>query len=239
MTDLPPELQALYTAERASNVADLAGRASVRAKITTSVGAVRPGAGSATRTALTVAKVLVAIALVVGAGVLATRSSHVASGGHATPIAATAGASPVVPAVEIQSAPRGLPPTTAAPQSTAANVSAETPRVAPTKNVRARKAGPVTSDQAPSQTQAELLHAAWLALSSDEAKSALSLVERDAADHPTGALVEERFAIQIEALAALHRTSEAEALFTRFASLYPDSVHRAHLAHAVGAKESL
>ncbi|HEY4178199.1 MAG TPA: hypothetical protein VGM90_15235 [Kofleriaceae bacterium] len=236
MTDLPPELQALYSAERASNVADLARRASVRAKVAASMGSAPLGAGSAARTALTVAKVLVAVALVVGAGVLATRGGHVARSGLASPVPAVASAPPVIP-VAIRPAPHEMPAAVAPTMSS--SVSAETPRLAPTTHVRPRKVALATPDPTPAQTQAELLHAAWLALSHEQPNDALALAQTDAAEHPTGPLVEERLAIQIEALAALHRTTEADALFTRFASLYPGSVHRSRLAQAIGAKESL
>lgn len=79
-------------------------------------------------------------------------------------------------------------------------------------------------------TEAQLLHAAWMA--HDPAR-ALALVHQDAQLHPDGPLAEERAAIEAIALANLHQVDDARAAATRFYSLYPNSTHRALVERAV------
>lgn len=235
----PPDLlRALFDAERSASVADVAGKASVRAKITASVGTALPGAGSAARNAITTVKVIAAVALVIGAGIVATRSGHVARREAVVPTPA-----PHVTARAIEPAQTTEPDNVQAPSFAAASKAPsdlpELSRRAPAKGSHAKQATLSPPSETHDPTQAELLNAAWVALSNHNPDNALALVEKDASSHPRGALVEERIAIQIEALAELHRETEAGAQFARFVSLYPASVHRARLARAVGTKEAL
>jgi outer membrane protein assembly factor BamD (BamD/ComL family) len=82
-------------------------------------------------------------------------------------------------------------------------------------------------------SEAELIAAAWSALSDHDAELALTLARRDEVEHPTGALAEERAALRIVALAHLDRLPEAKASADAFRQKYPNSVHRELVAAAL------
>jgi hypothetical protein len=93
---------------------------------------------------------------------------------------------------------------------------------------------PVPAPDAPPRqvSQSELLARAWQALASQPART-LELVTLDERLHPRGALVEERDALRVRALAALGRFREARTHATRFVERFPSSVHRKSVEAAV------
>jgi hypothetical protein len=218
--DVPEGLRGLFAAERAASVADLATRASVRAKLAATVGAAPLGSPVVTGSLLLGAKVIAGIALVIGIGAVATR---------------TRTNEPQRPA-PIAVAPPSIP---AAPPALEISVSAEPGAVpaAPARAAHRPKSSPrVAVADAPSQT--ELLRDAWSAMSTGDAKHALALVAHDEQLHPHGALAEERDALEIEALARLRRFDEARIARDAFIARYPSSIHRTRLRSIDAEKSS-
>src|SRR5262249_1111856 len=113
-------------------------------------------------------------------------------------------------------------------------VPAETPNAiaASTPSVTPKAPGLVAAAQA-TPSQLVLVRRAWVALSSGQPALALQLGDEDASLHPDGVLAEERAAVQIAALAKLHRRTEARAAASRFIALHPASVHRARIERAI------
>jgi len=201
----PPEaLKDLFAAEKTRPAVDVATRAAVRARVAAAVGGAPLGAVAAGGG---IAKALATVALVVaaGAGTFAI-VKHVTSG--SPPVAAA------VPHADVQVEEAAAP----APVMVTAPVTA--PPVVETGKPRI-------------STETELLSSAWQALSSGDAEQARSLVASDARLHPHGALAEERDAVDVLALAQLHRTFEARVAAARFVAHYPTSVHRARIETTV------
>jgi hypothetical protein len=201
----PPsdDLRALFAQERDVSVAD---RAAIRNKLATTVG--QPVAAT-TIVASSKPLWIAAAAIAAIAGIWwATRDDK--PNASRAPVIETAPplapepSAPELPA-EPAAEPQAPPPT--APAQTVAPAPAPGKRVAP----------------APSQT--ELLAKAWQALTTSPTET-LRLVELDLRLHPRGALVEERDALRIQALAALGRRADARELATRFLDQHPRSVHR-------------
>jgi hypothetical protein len=106
---------------------------------------------------------------------------------------------------------------------------------------RAQRARPIVSpppeshDVAmPTPTQADLLRQAWAALRAGDGERALALAKQDEQLHREGALVEEREALAICALANLERLDEARAAADTFFQQHPTSVHRTVIRRAIG-----
>ena len=259
MTDLPPELAALITAERAVKVASAAERVAVRAKLATTVGAAPLGSLAVGATLAGTGKALAIVALTLAAG-----------GGALLALRGDAGGAPSRPAPThaVVSAPRTPPDV--APPSEAVIAMAPVPAPAPPSNpspsrgvdvrraqrVAPREATPMAAppeatapESTPAPTaaelvapaipsQVELVRAAWAALSAGDAVRALALADEDAQARRAGPLAEEREAVRVIALARLRRTADAQRLATRFLTLYPTSVHRALIQRAVADRES-
>jgi hypothetical protein len=83
------------------------------------------------------------------------------------------------------------------------------------------------------RTQVALLAEATRALSDGDALRVLALVDEDLRAHRDAPLAEEREALRISALLALHRTSDARAVATRFLSRFPHTSHRALVERAI------
>lgn len=115
---------------------------------------------------------------------------------------------------------------------------AEEPRSRPRTNERMHAASavepePATDDLAVALREAELVAAARLALGNDP-RRALALTDEAAREFPEGALVQEREALSIRALA---QTGELDAARTRastFLERYPRGPHAAAVRRAVG-----
>lgn len=225
--DLPETLSALFAAERAAPLADLATPALVRAKLDASIGTAPLGAATATKSALLAAKVLMGIALVVGVGAIATRTRTQAS--RPAPVAAV-----VTPMTETPTlAPIAPPPELVAPEEPMPAA----PPVRPAAVHRPKTAPRVAIAAEPVPSQTELLRDAWSAMATGDAKRALALVLRDEQLHPRGALDEERDALEVEALARLRRFDEARSARDKFLARYPSSIHRTRV-RAIGAEET-
>jgi hypothetical protein len=145
--------------------------------------------------------------------VLADTPATIGDARAETPI--TADAVPAGTSIAAGDVPAGTP------IAIAANISSATP------------AGLEVAHAAPSPSQVVLVRRAWVALSSGQPALALQLVDQDASLHPDGVLAEERAAVQIAALAKLHRRTEARAAASRFIALHPTSVHRARIERAI------
>ncbi len=87
------------------------------------------------------------------------------------------------------------------------------------------------------RSQAQYLADASRALSLGDAAHALELIDEDTRVHPSGALVEERDALRINALSTLGRDAEAREAARRLLATHPNSIHR-RLAERVLAKET-
>jgi hypothetical protein len=83
------------------------------------------------------------------------------------------------------------------------------------------------------EAESELLGRAHRELSSDPAQ-AFALTERHRVEYPSGALGQESDLIAIEALVALGRGPEAQALARRFRAHYPNSAHLRRLDRLFG-----
>jgi len=252
VSELPLELRELIDAERAAPVS--ASRAAVRSRLAASVGGAPLGHAAGASLAGG-AKVLAILALVVGAGTVATLTQQ------ASPVTSQEARLPAVPrapvSVSVARPAEPAPPILA----THAEIAAPT-RTRPSPRVRASLetppspfeeavvAGPEAVSVPPvdaartavadrSQiaivaSEAKLLHRAWDARGNDPAQ-ALALVIEDERLHPDGALAEERDALRISVLAKLDRLEDARVAATRFFVRHPDSVHRAMIETSIGA----
>lgn len=90
----------------------------------------------------------------------------------------------------------------------------------------------VTHGSAQSQSEADLLGAAQVALGQDPAR-ALSLTEQHRTGFPRGVLSQEREVIAIEALQRLGRDGEMRARAQKFLATYPTSAHRSKIESLV------
>lgn len=235
MTDqLPPDIASLLSAEKAAAGCDAGSRAALRARIAHTVSGAAPappagleganGAGGVGG-ALGTAKLLAALAVVVGIGAVAIT---VMSRGDDHDVPASA-SSPVTP-IEHAAAPPKVEVVTPTPDRdpTPAPAPAPIPAPAPPPVVHAKPA------TAPSE--ASLLGQAWSSISSGNPRHALELAERDARLYPTGVMREERAAIEVVALAKLGRSTDAHVAAKQFLVRYPTSLHRALVEQSISAE---
>lgn len=143
----------------------------------------------------------------------------------AKPAPAVTTPAPVIVPVELPSPPSRP---AAAPAVVVEERRADPVRAQPKKNV----AEPVTIEEAPKPREIDLLGPAHQALRDGNAPRALELATRHAELYATGAMMEEREAIAIEALHVLGR-SEAGARFKEFLSRFPRSGYRSRLERLV------
>jgi hypothetical protein len=134
------------------------------------------------------------------------------------------------PSAEHAEAVQPAPPESAAPEPT--------PAATATSRAASGAREPATSSVAPSPAapsagtlpddngsgEIALLERAYRALAQNPSE-ALALTEEDAKRYPSGALVQEREFVAIEALVALGRTSEADARIDQFRGRFPGSAH--------------
>lgn len=220
----PAELQELFDADRAEPAASPATRASVRTRVAASVVTTAAGHAAAAAGAAGAlggagkALAVVALAVAAGAGTVAM-VRHQGRHHAARSVVSRAARPPVRP----PDAPAHAPPATPAPAS---NTALAPPAASPAAPV-------VHAPAAPPPAEADLLKDAWRALSSGDPARALALARKDGALHPEGVLAEEREALEVTALARLHRSDEARAAAARFLAHYPNSIHRALVEHAL------
>lgn len=207
---LPAELAALIAAERAAPTASSAVRIAIRAKVATAVAGAPLGVAA---TGLGIGKVIAIVALTIGAGT-----------------AAIVGA-------KAHSSPREAARATEATELLAREVNPPARLIEDRPDVQPEAHAPIVSVQAtppvtrsrpvhvPVPSQAERIKQAWNALSTGDPNEALDVVDRDAAEHPSGALSEERDAVQVVALARLGRLDEAQRKASQFRTRYPTSIH--------------
>jgi hypothetical protein len=229
MTDhdpLPEELAGLFAAERAAPAGDADARTQVRSRLAGAVGLLPGKAAALTGTATlvgTTGKIISIIAISIGIGVtastVANRSEPAYAATPAIQLLTPEETAPATPQRVVQSEER-LPPVPAQ----------DVTRLAPeTATVIAQPASP---------SEAKLLKRAWFALSSGDARRALDLTDEAERLHSNGALVEEREALRIQALAALGSPAEARTAAQQFIVQFPQSVHRARVESVLTAKES-
>lgn len=231
MTDpdqLPPELAALFDAERTAPTTNASGRSAIRSRLAAGLAGVPLGAAASTLGGAGKIISIVAIALAAGGGTVAI--VHHASSSSATEMSAPAPAPPPAP-VARPAVVVSTPDVPASPQLPPAPP--RTPRPAAIREAR----HPSASAPAP-VTEQQLVRDAWTALSADDAPRALQIVERAAQLYPAGVLDEERDAVRIVALAKLHRIDDARAAAARFANQHPTSVHRALIERALHEEDS-
>lgn len=72
----------------------------------------------------------------------------------------------------------------------------------------------------------QLLRQAWAELRAGRPQSALEIAKEHAARYPAGVLIQEREVVQIQALAQLGLTQEAQRKASRFEEKFPDSPHK-------------
>lgn len=195
----PDELRDLFAAEKTRPAVDVATRAAIRARVAAAVGSAPLGAAAAGGG---IAKALATVALVVAA--VAGTFAIVKHAGSSAPAVTAAPRAEV----RVEEAPAPVPVVVTAPVSSPPDVVPAKPRVS---------------------TEAELLRSAWQSLSRGDGEQARALVASDARLYPHGALAEERDAVEVLALAQLHRTYEARVAAARFVTNYPTSVHRARI----------
>jgi hypothetical protein len=233
--DLPPlpaELRSLIADELDAPAGDDDARRAIHARVIATLGVAVVASGAATASAATggaatttsvlagLTGKIVAIAVTVGA--IGGGAAVIAHERSSAPVASIATRSaPAVPTMRaIEQHPDPAPPTVDPPATPAA------PRRAPV----VRSAQPIP---APEIDQSALLARALAALDRGKPAAALELVERDAADHRAGALVEEREAIRVDALRRLGRTSDASAAARAFLAQFPHSLHRGMVSRAL------
>jgi hypothetical protein len=227
MTDpLPKQLADLFAAERAAPIADVATRSVVRATIAAKVGSAPLGAAVG-GTLGGVGKVIAIVALTVGAGTAAV----VGTRDDSSPRRPVEQAQPRQPAAEPTAHEQAAPNETAANEMSIDPPLRTAPSAKPQTSSRARSSQPKPVER----SQAELLRDATAAWLSGDTASALELLQKDKASHPTGELAEERDALEIRALSKQGRVEDARTAAERFIARYPDSVHRALIQRAVKA----
>jgi hypothetical protein len=205
MNQLPPDITALIAAERAAPDPSAALMNSVRSQVTQSVR--HAPLGHAVRG---LAIKLVVLAVVIAAGALVYYASHPFEG-HAPTWAQPVEASSADITDTVELTQRESPVVAAVPTATF-----------PTA---ARRIAANNTPAAPRADIARMLTTAWQRLSADEAAQALELVEQVEALDAQGPLEEERHALEVSALLALHRNDEARASAQLFVERYPQSIH--------------
>lgn len=231
----PDELKDLFAAEKAAPTIDASTRAALRSRLAATVGNALLGHVAAGTALGGAGKALAIVALMLAAGggaVIAVK--HARSSAPVEEHRATAPAN-----VAAGSAPNPVQEQRAAAEIT-------TPERAQNATVRSKPEVPASSTAgakpaahdvaAPSEV--ELLKRAWTALSVGEPEQALQIAEQDAQLHPDGVLAEEREAVQIAALAKLHRMDEARSSASHFIQENPTSVHRALVERAIQREEA-
>lgn len=232
----------------ASKAAVSLGAASAAGGAAGATGATGSAAGVAatvTGWSLAVKAVVVATALgVAGGGVyIATRDTQPASVTHSQSVHVAT--PPTVRAPNVGSerptlAPLGIEPSNMETQPV--NPAADIPQV-PVRARRAAQVAPQTTTE-PEPTialadrvdeEARLIRNAVARNREGRYEDALRFLRTHAMLHPTGTLVDERTATQIEALCGLQRTAEATTLRTAFLGAHPDSPLRARMMAACNA----
>jgi outer membrane biosynthesis protein TonB len=162
---------------------------------------------------------------------------------------ATAPIAQPAPAVEPTPAPPPLveapPAAPPAPSPAPSPAPVEAPASAPKPEPkRAAAHGKPTAKPAaiapappPAVSEVELLEQARTAMRSGDAGRALELIGEHERLYADGALVEEREALVIEALAKLGRRDEARARWMKFATSYPRSNYRGRLQRVMGVQD--
>src|SRR5580658_4950602 len=163
-------------------------------------------------------------------------STHVAN--RAAPNAGSAPMTPAraalaaAPQAVVNAAPQREPPReVSAPRAVATESPlAPTPEAPTSESIPSPTEIPSQAQIAnpPPESELALLQRAGDRLRSDPA-GALDLAEQHAARFPSGALAQEREVIAIEALAGLHRDSEARDRAQHFVRDFPGSAHRLHI----------
>ena len=227
---LPPELGELVRAERAARLPASAAHAIVRAKLAATVASAPLGAGAAAAVGIVGKLGIVVLAVAVGAGTVAVvghrSAASVAVVEHrAAPPVAAVGA-PVAPPHAAEVPPTVPPAISPSPPAKRVVIASRTAVAVPID---------VPAPPEPAPAQAEILRQAWDAISAGDAVGALQLADKDRRLHPKDALDEERAALEIVALARLHRSDEARASAESFFAAYPNSVHRALIERVLEA----
>ncbi|MEZ4445871.1 MAG: hypothetical protein R3B72_42740 [Polyangiaceae bacterium] len=155
--------------------------------------------------------------------VVAFPSSNGASA-DASPTPEHATEAPPEPPVTEAPAPPEVP---ARPEAPAPRAPHEPPSPLSAPAARPPAARPSAEGSLAQET--ELLQEAQERLAAGEADEALDLLDRHAADHESGALVEERRAARVIALCRAGRRDEARAEASRFAADFPTSPQRARV----------
>jgi hypothetical protein len=191
--------------------------------------------------ALKAAAVVVAVAGLVGVGVLSQtfrgRSAHRgASPESAASVVALEPSAPA-PVPEMSVAVADLPSVPEAPQPPPTTPARSTPnrprvvQVAPSVPAVEMGAGEA-AEMKESESEASFLRRTRAALVEDPAR-ALRMTDEHASRYPRGVLLQERDVIAIDALVRLGRRDEARARATAFNAKYPSSAHASHLAAIV------
>ena len=160
----------------------------------------------------------VAFALGIGVGI----------GGRTAFPASPAGAAPSAVRAYASDAPSTLPPSTVASAEVDAGLSLPVPAASegrPTMRPAASSPAPAAASVTRESAAAEraLLDQARRALREGDGERALVLTSRHEADHPKGALKEEREVLRIGALVSLGRIEDARARLSAFRHQYPAS----------------
>jgi hypothetical protein len=121
---------------------------------------------------------------------------------------------------------------TVEPSASAAVPSASSPIAAPPS---ARAVVPSPSASAPVRSEIDLLREAQASVGSNPSH-ALAVCDEHARSYPNGQLGQERELIRIQALAALGRTSEAQAAADAFKARHPGSAYSQRIDEIVGQK---
>jgi hypothetical protein len=233
---LPDELKALFDAERAAPAAEASLRVSLRSRLATTVGSSPLGHAAAGAVLGSAGKTLVvlAVALATAAAVkhvIASPRERVAAATEPPPVTTAMATTTTTTTTATTTTPpqqpparQPTPPAVATPITTAATVGVKPATIVSESTLL--KPATIASEST-------LLKRAWSALASGDAGLALRLAEQDARRYPSGALGEERDAIQIAALARLGRDDEARRAATTFLTHYPESVHRALVERSI------
>lgn len=240
MTDLSPESKALIELARADDEPTAADRARVRRALGASLAT---GIAASSATSFAAGAGAKAAAAGATAGLAGTLKIAMWVGIGMALGAATTGA--VVFATHDKTPDRALAPRVSAREPVMAVVpSREEPAPEGTAigmatiplEVSAKSASTKTPPPSPSSLTAEmrLLETARAALSSGDARRALTLIEQHERDYPTGALVEERRASKVFALCELGRRSEAARAASEFLRTAPTSPLRGRVLDSCG-----
>lgn len=231
MADELPELEGglaeLVQAYRAETARAPAQVEAALVRVTASVGAGATAAAGGLSIATKVGLVAIAIATVVGAGVLAWGPDDAEPIASATDPATTR----VATAPTKTETKRSIPAPAATDvvkvdeQETSADPIVDaTPSPAPARRTRTRTAEPDPSPPPSTlREELELMRAARTALREGRAREVLGLLERHARTYPTSTLAEERDATEVSALCALDRTGDAKQKAAAFERRFPRS----------------